>query len=72
MSRADADGWYAMSEGMISSDGAAKSPSSSASAKPRRIPVNTLMQDATEVILDHRGTDYRLRVTANGKLILTK
>jgi hemin uptake protein HemP len=30
------------------------------------------MLDATEVILIHRGTEYRLRVTANGKLILTK
>jgi hemin uptake protein HemP len=63
-----------MGEGMMSSDDAAKSPSSSAGAKPRprRIAIETLMHDATEVILVHRGTDYRLRVTANRKLILTK
>lgn len=39
---------------------------------PRRVPVQTLMQGAAEVILVHRGVEYRLRVTANGKLILTK
>jgi hemin uptake protein HemP len=68
-------GWSGTGERMISSDDIAKSQPSSAGAKisgPRRIPVETLMRDATEVILVHRGTDYRLRVTANGKLILTK
>jgi len=56
------------------SEEAAESPAPSAGAKPspRRIAIETLMHDATEVILVHRGTDYRLRVTANRKLILTK
>ncbi len=40
--------------------------------QPRRVAVETLMRDAAEVILVHRGADYRLRITANGKLILTK
>lgn len=30
------------------------------------------MAGAREVILEHRGEQYRLRVTSNGKLILTK
>jgi hemin uptake protein HemP len=38
----------------------------------RRVPVETLLGGAREVILEHRGEPYRLRVTANGKLILTK
>lgn len=26
----------------------------------------------TEIIIEHNGEDYRLRITSNGKLILTK
>ena len=38
----------------------------------RRYAVAALMQGAREAILDHDGAEYRLRITANGKLILTK
>jgi hemin uptake protein HemP len=38
----------------------------------RRIKVSELLQGEREVILEHDGQDYRLRITANGKLILTK
>jgi hemin uptake protein HemP len=38
----------------------------------RRIKVSELLGGAREVILEHAGQDYRLRVTSNGKLILTK
>ena len=31
-----------------------------------------LGRDGREAILEHAGSDYRLRITANGKLILTK
>jgi hemin uptake protein HemP len=31
-----------------------------------------LLRGRKEAILEHNGQDYRLRVTANGKLILTK
>jgi hemin uptake protein HemP len=67
-------GWSGTGEGMIASDDSAKTPPQPAAkpTRPRRVPVETLMLDATEVILIHRGTEYRLRVTANGKLILTK
>jgi hemin uptake protein HemP len=38
----------------------------------KRMPVGTLMQNANTLILEHQGQDYVLRVTRNGKLILTK
>jgi len=40
--------------------------------KPRRIKVGELLGNDREAILEHGGQDYRLRITANGKLILTK
>ena len=38
----------------------------------KRIKVSELLQGDREVILEHDSQDYRLRITANGKLILTK
>jgi hemin uptake protein HemP len=38
----------------------------------REIDVASLIKTGREVVLLHRGERYRLRVTANGKLILTK
>jgi len=40
--------------------------------KVRRLKVSELLAGEREVILEHDGQDYRLRITANGKLILTK
>jgi hemin uptake protein HemP len=48
-------------------------------SKPAPIPVTPLLRVASEVLLGHRrevvithnGREYRLRVTQNGKLILT-
>ena len=37
-----------------------------------RVVVAELLQGGREAILEHDGQDYRLRITANGKLILTK
>jgi hemin uptake protein HemP len=34
--------------------------------------VADLLDGEREAILEHGGQDYRLRITANGKLILTK
>ena len=48
---------------------AAASP---AGDRRRRIKVSELLQGEREVILEHDSQDYRLRITANGKLILTK
>lgn len=38
----------------------------------RRLRVSELLAGDREVILEHSGQDYKLRITANGKLILTK
>ena len=43
-----------------------------AGARPRRLKVSELLEGAREAILEHGGQDYRLRITASGKLILTK
>ncbi len=37
-----------------------------------RYVVSDLMQGGREAILEHNGAEYRLRITANGRLILTK
>jgi hemin uptake protein HemP len=34
--------------------------------------VSEILAGGREAILEHDGQDYRLRITANGKLILTK
>jgi hemin uptake protein HemP len=39
---------------------------------PVRIELVHLLEGGREAIIVHNGEDYRLRVTANGKLILTK
>ena len=43
-----------------------------ATPKLRRLKVSDLLAGEREAILEHDGQDYRLRITANGKLILTK
>ena len=40
--------------------------------RPVRLQVADLMDGGREAILEHAGQDYRLRITSNGKLILTK
>ena len=39
---------------------------------PRRIDTATLLQREREIVIVHRGQEYRLRVTRSDKLILTK
>jgi hemin uptake protein HemP len=46
-------------------------PKSSPSLLPR-VPVSELMEGGREAVLVHDGIEYRLRLTSNGKLILTK
>jgi hemin uptake protein HemP len=50
----------------------ALAPSPGTVGKPRRLKVSDLMAGEREAILEHGGQDYRLRITASGKLILTK
>jgi hemin uptake protein HemP len=38
----------------------------------RRLDSTVLFGTAREVIIDHHGEEYRLRLTSQGKLILTK
>ncbi|WP_020593186.1 hemin uptake protein HemP [Kiloniella laminariae] len=40
--------------------------------QPPRIAAETLMQNAREIVIEYHGFDYRLRITSNDKLILTK
>lgn len=43
------------------------------SASPvRRIAIGDLLNGGREAVLLHDGVEYRLRLTSNGKLILTK
>jgi len=60
---------------MISRQGPETTPpgeGSPAGTRLKRIKVSELLQGECEVILEHDSQDYRLRITANGKLILTK
>lgn len=38
----------------------------------RRYPSESLFGGALELVIEHRGAEYRLRQTSLGKLILTK
>ncbi|MCQ8130927.1 hemin uptake protein HemP [Methylomonas rivi] len=37
-----------------------------------RISSKQLFADRNEIVIEHQGDEYRLRITSNGKLILTK
>jgi len=43
-----------------------------APAKPRRVRIEDLLGGGRELIIEHRNEEYRLRMTSNSKLILTK
>ena len=51
-------------------------PYSTAPQRPRvnlrRIESRELLGPNGQIIIDHAGEDYRLRITSNGKLLLTK
>lgn len=38
---------------------------------PKRVASTALLGTRKELIIDHNGREYRLRLTQNGKLILT-
>ena len=38
---------------------------------PSKVRSETLLGKARELVITHNGRDYRLRITQNGKLILT-
>lgn len=41
-------------------------------SRPAIIPAALLFQGSQEILIGHNGETYRLRITRNGKLILTK
>ncbi|MBR9971471.1 hemin uptake protein HemP [Magnetospirillum sp. J10] len=43
----------------------------SGDARPR-VALSTLLAQGTELVIEHDGHDYLLRLTSNGKLLLTK
>jgi hemin uptake protein HemP len=49
-----------------------RSEPKSAQPKPLRLDVAQLLQGRRTAILEYGGQDYMLRITVNGKLILTK
>jgi hemin uptake protein HemP len=46
-------------------------PAPPAPGRPRRVRSEELLKGGVEILIDHHGREYRLRVTQNGKLILT-
>lgn len=47
-------------------------PPSETGTSRRRFDSRQLFLSQNEIIIDHQGEEYRLRITSNGKLILTK
>lgn len=40
-------------------------------AAPNKVPSQLLLGSSKELVITHNGREYRLRITQNGKLILT-
>lgn len=54
-------------------DTAPPRPAAASETKPiMRYSVDELLRGAREAVLEHNGAEYHLRITANGRLILTK
>lgn len=49
----------------------AASDKTSQPSAPARVTSTELLGSAKEIIIEHQGRDYHLRLTQNGKLILT-
>lgn len=50
----------------------AASPAQINESETRLVDLDALLAGAREIVIVHKGERYRLRVTQNGKLILTK
>ncbi|HUN69851.1 MAG TPA: hemin uptake protein HemP [Burkholderiales bacterium] len=48
-----------------------KIPLTSSTCAPRRVPSESLLGEAKALLIMHNGREYQLRLTQNGKLILT-
>lgn len=51
---------------------AAGSPRAEIKTPAHRVSTELLFRGAKEIVIRHQGDDYRLRITRNDKLILTK
>ncbi|MBB6187377.1 hemin uptake protein HemP [Rhodanobacter sp. MP7CTX1] len=47
-------------------------PVASAAAAARRVSSQSLLEGGRELVIQHQGSEYHLRLTRNDKLILTK
>ena len=54
------------------SDGAGSAPEKGHPLSPARIASSDLFHGRREIVIVHRGTEYRLHITKADKLILTK
>ena len=54
-----------------SSDSKTSTPSGGTSRSVPRVSSRELMRHQPELIIEHDGREYRLRITQSGKLILT-
>ena len=50
---------------------ARRQPGTSDAGAPARVTSRELLGERAELIIVHEGREYRLRITQNGKLILT-
>ncbi len=50
----------------------ALSPPAPAAAAARRVSSHALLEGERELVIQHQGSEYHLRLTRNDKLILTK
>jgi hemin uptake protein HemP len=59
----------------VSASSSRDGPSPPASGRlppPGRINIDAILRGRQEIIIEHRDEEYRLRITSNGKLLLTK
>ena len=56
----------------ISDHAQLRQPADAQPALTRRIVSRELLGPDGQIIIHHRGEDYRLRITSKGKLLLTK
>jgi hemin uptake protein HemP len=59
-------------QGRAAQSSAPRAGESRTNEPPRRLKVSELLDGRREAILEHEGQEYRLRITANRKLILIK
>ena len=48
-----------------------KTPDHAPGIAPKRVPSESLLGEAKALLIVHNGREYQLRLTQNGKLILT-